>query len=396
MRLWVFAAMATASVAIFAQTNQNTPWYLSGQVMMEDGAAPPDSVVIQSVCNGIAYRVAVTDSRGLFNFRVGGADNASLQDASVGRTNPQFGRMESALSGPGSATSTADPITSQNSTQQQSGATDSQQTTVTTSGIMRFPTTERTLDSCELRATLPGFSTASVSLVNRKPMDGAAIGTLILHRIESIEGRTVSVTTLAAPKAARAAYGEGRKAAARGELEKARAQFEKAVALYPQFAPAWAELGQLQAKQKQLESAARSYQNAIQADPKYVQSYLGLAFVELSQKEWDKLTGTAEQALRLDPFDYPQAYCLHAIGDYNNNRMEAAEKSARQAEKIDVERQWPQSWRVLGLILTARHEFAGAAAQLREYLRLAPRASDVAQVQKELARAEELGGGSPQ
>jgi tetratricopeptide (TPR) repeat protein len=392
MRLWVLA-LAGASVSSFAQTSQNAPapWYISGRVTMDDGTAPSEPVAIQSVCNGIGYVAAVTDSRGQFSFRVGAADNGMLQDASVGRTNPQFGRLQSALAGPGSATPSADPNTSQDSTQQQSGSTDSQPAATTAVGKIQLPTTEHTLDNCELQARLPGYVPATVSLMNRKSADDPSIGTLILRRIEKVEGRTVSVTTLAAPKAARAAYGNGQKAADRNKPDEARRQFEKAVRLYPNFAPAWTSLGEIQTKQNQPGAAASSFENAIQADSKYVPPYLGLAVVQLSQKQWDKLASTTAQALKLDPFNFPQAYFLNALGNYNTHNFEAAEKSAREAERLDSLHKWPQTWHILGLILAFRSDFAAAAAQFRAYLQMAPQAADADQVRTLLARTEELG-----
>ncbi len=375
--------LLSLSVAVFAQTSQTAPmWYVSGQVMMDDGRAPPEPVLIQTVCNGIAHTAAATDSRGFFSFQVGGADNGMAQDASVGRTDAALGRTQSPLAGPGWPTPTVNPYSNQSSAQQ-SGATDSQPTG-------RLPSVERTLDYCELQARLPGYVAASVSLLNRRPADDPSVGTLILRRIGSLEGRTVSATTLAAPKAARSAYENGRKAAARNKLEEARSLFEKAVGLYPQFAPAWASLGDIQVKQEQPENAARSFENAIQADPKYVQPYLGLALVEASQRQWERLTATTAQALKLDPFDYPLAHCLNALGNYNTRNLEAAEKSAREAERLDSGRRWPQSWRLLGSILASRHAFMEAADQFREYLRIAPLAADADLVRKELARVEEL------
>jgi tetratricopeptide (TPR) repeat protein len=238
---------------------------------------------------------------------------------------------------------------------------------------------------------MPGYMPARVNLPNRRPLDGDSIGTLVLRRMEAAEGRTVSVTTLASPKAARSAYEKGRKAAANDKLDEARSQFENAVRLYPDFAPAWTSLGDIQARQNQPENAARSFERAIQADPKYVQPYLGLALIQAAQKQWDKLTATTAQVIGLDPADYPQAYYLDALGNYNTRRMDAAEKSARQAEKLDSQHRWPQSWHILGMILTSRREYAGAAAQFREYLELAPDAANADQVRTLLGRAEALG-----
>ena len=40
------------------------PIFISGKVMLQDGTPPPDSVVIERVCNGLARPEGYTDSKG--------------------------------------------------------------------------------------------------------------------------------------------------------------------------------------------------------------------------------------------------------------------------------------------------------------------------------------------
>src|SRR5688572_19730542 len=47
------------------------PIYLSGKVVLDDGTPPPDSVVIERVCNGQPRAEAYTDSKGRFSFQLG-------------------------------------------------------------------------------------------------------------------------------------------------------------------------------------------------------------------------------------------------------------------------------------------------------------------------------------
>src|SRR5947208_1177177 len=44
------------------------PIFISGRVMLEDGTPPPDSVVMERVCNGQAHSEGYTDSKGYFGF----------------------------------------------------------------------------------------------------------------------------------------------------------------------------------------------------------------------------------------------------------------------------------------------------------------------------------------
>lgn len=390
MRLWAIALLAALSVPAFSQTSQSpvtATWYVSGRVMLEDGAAPLGGATVENVCNGVTYLTTSTDSQGQFSFRMGASGARLLQDSSASTIDP----LASLTGGIGTPSTSSNTTNSDSS--QQTGATEKQQPPPRSN----YPraAAERAMDNCELRVSLPGYWAEPASLRGRRPLDAAPIGAIVLRRVAAVEGQTVSVTTLAAPKNAAAAYEKGRKAAEQGKLDQAGTQFEKAVRLYPKFALAWTRLGEVQVRQNRPESAEHSFENAIQADPNYVQPFLDLAAIQMAQRQWANLTATTGQALKLDPVDYPQAYYMDAVGNFYARKFDAAEKSARQAEKLDRLRRWPQVRRILGQILAVRHQFADAAAQFREYLRLAPRAPDADEVRRLLARAEELGGGRP-
>ncbi len=387
MRLWVIAIPAAVATSAWAQSTQgattlSTVWYVSGRVMMEDGAAPPQSVTVENVCNGVTYLTAFTDSRGQFSFRIGASGGRLAQDASA-RSESGIEMPTPTVGASGSANSAGvqDPS-------QQSGTAEPQRTG-SVSYVSRAAN-EHAIDACELHARLGGYWTEAISLRNRRPLDAAPLGTIVLHRLGKVDGRTVSVAALAAPKSARSAYEKGRKALTRNKLDEAQGQLEKAVRLYTEYAPAWALLGQVQMKQSRLDDAARSFEHAIQADPRSVPPYLGLAIVQLSRKQWENLIATTSQALKLNPFDFPQAYYLNAVGNYYARRMDAAETSVREAQRLDTSYRWPQSWHVLGLILASRGQYADAAVQFREYLRISPQASDAVEARRSLARAEEL------
>jgi hypothetical protein len=69
---------------------------------------------------------------------------------------------------------------------------------------------------------------------------------------------------------------------------------------------------------------------------------------------------------------------------------DAAERSAREAEKLDSQGRLPIIRRLLGAILAGRRAFPEAVEQLREYLKFAPQAPDAGAVRAELARLETL------
>ncbi len=168
--------------------------------------------------------------------------------------------------------------------------------------------------------------------------------------------------------------------------------YEQAVTLFPGYAEAWCELGKLRLEHRQPDAARNALESAIHADPKYAEAYLILAILEQAARRWKQLVDVTDALLRLDAIDFPQAWLLNSVGNYNNRNLEAAEKSAREAERLDSYRKFPETWRLLGLILAQRGDFAGEADQFREYLRLLPSAPDSEAIRAKLAEAAKRTG----
>ena len=219
--------------------------------------------------------------------------------------------------------------------------------------------------NCELRARLAGYRSQIVSLATRRALDNPDVGVILLHRIGAIEGGTVSAVSLAAPKDARKAYEKGMDLLKKKKTDDAMKSFQKAVELYPKYAVALCELGKLQMVRGETEPARESLQTAIQADPKFVVPYVELSFLEMQGQRWKEVAAATETATKLDPFSYPQAFFLNAVANYNLKNMEAAEKSAREAERLDTRHQYPKTSHLLGIILAQRQDFTGAAERSR-------------------------------
>jgi hypothetical protein len=94
---------------------------------------------------------------------------------------------------------------------------------------------------------------------------------------------------------------------------------------------------------------------------------------------------------------FPSAYLLNAIGHFQAGSLDAAEESARAAEKLDSRQQYPEIRDLLGRILLKRASaaagdeqsrlYAAAAGEFRAYLVMAPsgpRADDVRTVMAQL------------
>jgi len=190
------------------------------------------------------------------------------------------------------------------------------------------------------------------------------------------------------PKAARDAFEKAAKAAQNKKTDQAISNYQKAVALEPDYAEAWCELGKLQTAQNQLDEARSSLEAAIKANPDYVETYKALVVLENKAKNWKELVNATDRLLKLNPAGNWQAYVFSAIGNYNIQNFEAAEKSAREAERFDTQHKFPTTWQLLGGALARRGDFAGAAEQYREYLKWKPDAPDGDAIRAKLADME--------
>ena len=108
-------------------------------------------------------------------------------------------------------------------------------------------------------------------------MDRPDLGTIVLRRYANVEGTTISMTSLQAPKEAKKAFDKGRKAIGKKKWAEAKLQLEKAVGLYPQYAAAWCDLGRTLEESGNIPEARKAYAQALTADTKFVTPYLQLA-----------------------------------------------------------------------------------------------------------------------
>ena len=354
-------ASTTNSQTTTPNTSQSMsmPVPISGRVMVDDGVPPPETVVIERVCSGNARAVGYTDHKGYFSIDLG-MDQGVMQDAST--SGGLFGGAGTRFSGPAQ----------------------------TSSGMSGGSLYGQRFTNCDLRANLPGYRSQLLSLANRRAMDSPDVGTIFLHRLGNVEGRIVSTISLAAPKDARKAFEKGMDQARRQKLDDAMKNYQKAVEVYPKYSAAWFELGKLQVAKGQAAAAHQSFDAAVEADPKYLNPYLELSRLALGAKNWRELADVTGHAVKLDPFDYPQQFFFNSLANYYLQNMDAAEESARAAEKLDTGHHYPQVSHLLGIILAQHQDYTGAAGEMRDYLQFAPDAADAATVRGQLDQLEKL------
>jgi tetratricopeptide (TPR) repeat protein len=251
------------------------------------------------------------------------------------------------------------------------------------------------MNGCELSAAATGYSSDVVDLSERRLLDSPDVGTIVLHRLEGVNGSVFSATTLLAKKDARKGYERGRERAQKQEYDEAAREYEKAVRVAPRFAAAWYELGLVRQMQGHLDEAKKAYRSAVAADPDYVKPYRQLAAVSFQQQDWPAVLEATSRLLSLDPLSYPDAYFYDAVGHFYRGELAPAGRSAREVVRLDGSGKIPRARYVLAAILIEEKDYAGAAAHLREYVRLAAPGPEVDQAKGMLAELDARLGSTP-
>jgi tetratricopeptide repeat protein len=326
------------------------PVFVSGKVLLQGGGALPEPVPIERVCNSVSRREGYTDTKGQFEFQLG--LNTTFQDASESdsRITP------ASTPRPGSSAS------------------------------------RRPLDltGCELRAVLAGYQSSVVILrLTGGDTWQYEVGTIFLKRLGDAPGTTISVTSMAAPKDAMRAYEKAQKAKAE-KPEEAEKYLTKAVEIYPQFAAAWTLLGDIHRQRNEFDAARTDYTRAAAADPQFVNPEYGLTVIAMQEKKWDEAVRLSDQVLKLNPGAFPLAYFFSAAANYNLQKFEAAEDSARKFKALDAQHAHPDVCLLLSYVLLRKQDYAGAAHEIRDYLAVEPNSPNAEQLKADAKRYEDL------
>jgi len=324
--------------------------FLSGKVALDDGSELTDSAAIQLICQGQRHILGYTDRKGGFNFPLGDTTSTTAVD------------LSDASSNLGSSVRTSD---------------------------------QRNWRECEVQAVLAGYSSQVIELASRmNTLESVDLGRIALHRLQQVEGTSISVTSLMAPKAAKKALEKAREEEKKGKWDQAQQSLQKAVQIYPKYAVAWSELGQVQMRQNDPSSAKRSFEQSVAADSKYVNAYDGLAELAFEAKKWPEVLETTNKLLSLNPVNFPDAYLYNGVARYEQNELDAAEKITREGVRMDDGHQVPRLQYLLGMILLRKHEYQQASEQIQQYLALVKEPAQVEEGKKELAEIKRLSASS--
>src|SRR5215813_3170850 len=224
----VFIFLSTAILSAAQAPTQNLPFgpavpdgqtiILNGKVTTEANCVPPASVDITLDCTGTQTAQTTTDPHGNFSISVRRSSHSDTADSTPSRKS----------------------------------STD--------------------LPGCEVNASLAGYTAEPLHIVGSGSEMGVInAGTILLHPTAQAQSFSISVSSLAAPEKAKAAFEKGEEQKKKGKLPAAMESFRKAIAAYPRYALAWLELGRIQATQHNFADAQQSFRQSVNEDSKLVE-----------------------------------------------------------------------------------------------------------------------------
>ena len=236
---------------------------------------------------------------------------------------------------------------------------------------------------CKIRATLVGYVSSEIDISGFNSYTNPNLPPLVLTA-RGADPNSISVLESEVPSKAQASWKLAMKALDKSDMAEASRQIQAAVKAAPKFGQGWNALGQLSEKLNNRDQAKDAYQHAIEADPKLLPAYLNLARLCIKLKDWETAAKASDSLLKADKRIFPEIYIHQAAAKYELKDLDGAEAAAREAIRIDQIHKMPRAEYILGRILEAKGDSAGANEHISKYLELDANAVDVAAVREHL------------
>ncbi len=187
--------------------------------------------------------------------------------------------------------------------------------------------------------------------------------------ISAARDTAVSVTRLKVPSKARSEFEKACDANSKSKFDEAEKHVRAAIDKFPGYAAAWVLLGVLQEEQRKREDAQNTCSHAATVDSKYAPAYLCQAELATRSGQWDQVLNLAGTALGLNSAADGYVYYYRATALYHTGNLPEAQKSALQAQEIDVDRKNVPLSFLIAQIYEAQGQRSEAQAQLQQLLK---------------------------
>ncbi len=171
------------------------------------------------------------------------------------------------------------------------------------------------------------------------------------------------------PDDADAYYNLGTLKLRRNDVQQAREYLEQSLKLRPDYPEAWNNLGMIAAQQGQPDEAIRDFQQSLTLRPTYSTAMLNLGNVYRRQRAFDKAEQSLTEALALQPDD-PEVNYSFGMLYAQQGEMQRAMDFLQKA--IHLRPGYPEALNNLGVLYARMQDYANAEAQFRTCIRLVP------------------------
>ncbi|HXM98005.1 MAG TPA: tetratricopeptide repeat protein [Candidatus Dormibacteraeota bacterium] len=197
---------------------------------------------------------------------------------------------------------------------------------------------------------------------------------------------TVATVDLKIPKQARKEFDKASKAMADHDWAKALEKLNEAIAIYPQYAAAYNNLGVVYGQLNDSMHEHEALQNAIRLNDHFAPAFVNLAKLSLREHDSSHAEALLEDAVRLEPADV-QNIMLLAEAQLLNKHFDAAVASARKVHAMSGEHPAVVHY-IAARALERQNRPKEALAELRLFLTEEPQGPRSDQVRGEIAQIQ--------
>ena len=173
------------------------------------------------------------------------------------------------------------------------------------------------------------------------------------------------------PNDAEAYYNLGTLNLRRNNLPQAQQYLAQTVKLRPVFPDAWNNLGMIAAQQGQTDEAIQNFQEALRQNPNYAIALLNLGNLYRRQGSYDRAQPLLNRALEIQPDDPEVNYSL---GMFYAQQADAQQAANYLQKAIDLRPNYPEAINNLGVLFVRGKNYSQAEELFKTGIRVAPNA----------------------
>lgn len=205
-----------------------------------------------------------------------------------------------------------------------------------------------------------------------------------------VKSATVSADELRIPAKAKSEFDKGTACIAKKEWQKAEGHLLKAVAIYPQYATAYNNLGVVYARLGDLAREREALQKAIALNDHISPALLNLARLDMKQHDYLEAEDLLTKTVALDGSDIESMFLLAGV-ELENKHYEKAILTCRTVHTRPHPLQTSVHY-IAARAMEASHRIADAAAELHTFLQEEPTGPRADAARQELSNLESYAG----